>query len=273
MVEETKTNTAEAKEARKDTSKAPPRGVRMAKVFDKDAWKPKTKLGQLVKDGEIKTISEILDKGIPILEQEIVDVLLPNIESDLLMIGQSKGKFGGGKRSIWRQVQKKTSEGNKASFGALAVVGNKNGFVGIGYGKARETVPAREKAVRAAKLNLIKIRRGSGSWESAAPEANSIPFAVEGKCGSVRVKLMPAPKGAGLVVEKECQKILQFAGVKDIYSKTYGQTKTKLNHVRAFFLALKNLSVMKLQPDQYKKFGILEGGALESAPKDEKSDE
>ena len=272
MAEETK-KTTEKKVPQRDTSKAPPRGVRMAKAFDKDAWKPKTKLGKLVKAGEITTIDEILDKGMPILEQEIVDILLPNVESDLLMIGQSKGKFGGGKRSIWRQVQKKTSEGNKASFGALAVVGNKNGFVGIGYGKARETVPAREKAVRAAKLNIIKIRRGSGSWESAAPEANSIPFAVEAKCGSVRVKLMPAPKGAGLVVEKECQKILQFAGIKDIYSKTYGQTKTKLNHVRAFFMALKKLSVMKLQPDQYKKFGILEGGSLESAPKNEEADE
>ena len=259
MTEEKKAPEATPAGMRKDTGRGPPRGVRMEKVFDKEAWKPKTKLGAQVKAGEILTIDEILDKGTVILEPEIIDALLPNIESDLLSIGQSKGKFGGGKKSIWRQVQKKTSEGNKPSFAALAVVGNKDGYVGIGYGKARETVPAREKAVRNAKLNLIKIRRGSGSWESAAPEANSIPFTVQAKCGSVQVKLMPAPKGAGLVVEKECATILKFAGVKDIYSKTQGQTKTKLNHIKAFFEALKKLSAMKVQPEQYKQFGIVEG--------------
>ena len=240
-----------------------PHGVSMKKEFDRDAWKPKTKLGREVKAGELTHISQVLAKKVPLLEPEIADALLPDLESDLLSIGQSKGKFGGGKKSIWRQVQKKTSEGNKPSFAAMAVVGNKNGYVGIGYGKARETVPAREKAVRNAKLNLIKIRRGSGSWESVAPEANSIPFAVEGKCGSVRVKLMPAPKGTGLVVEKECKKILELAGVQDIYSKTHGQTKTKLNHVKAFFAALQQLSEVKIQQAHVKQLGIKDGSLSE----------
>lgn len=236
------------------------RGMGGVKPFDKESWQPKTAFGKKVKAGEVTSIDQILDNGIAILEAEITDVLLPNLQVELLLIGQSKGKFGGGKRTIWRQVQKKTAEGNKPHFAALAVVGNKNGYVGIGYGKARETVPAREKAVRNAKLNVIKIRRGSGSWESVAPEANSIPFAVKGRCGSVRVTLMPAPKGTGLVIEKTGKVLMQLAGVKDIYSKTFGQTKTKVNAVKAFFAALKQLSEVKVQQKQYKDFGIVEGG-------------
>lgn len=236
-----------------------PRGVKIEKTFDKEAWTPKTSLGKKVKAGQITSIDQILDNGIIILESEIVDVLLPHVEIDLLAIGQSKGKFGGGKRTIWRQVQKKTAEGNKPHFAALAVVGNKDGYIGIGYGKARETVPAREKAIRNAKLNVIKIRRGSGSWESLVPASNSIPFAVEGRCGSVRVRLMPAPKGTGLVVEKTCRRIIELAGIKDVYSKTFGHTKTKLNAVKAFFEALKQLSRMRVQPEQYKQLGIVEG--------------
>ncbi len=124
---------------------------------DLEKWKPKTALGRKVKNREIATLDEVLDSGKPILEPEIVDMLIPNIESDLLMIGQSKGKFGGGSRRVFRQTQKKTKEGNKPKFATYAVVGNKDGFVGLGFGKAKETVPAREKAVRQAKLNIIKV--------------------------------------------------------------------------------------------------------------------
>ena len=146
-------------------------------VFDKEAWKPKTDLGRKVKAGEITDLNMILDSGLKVLEPEIVDVLLPNLQTDLLMVGQSKGKFGGGQRRVFKQTQKKTKEGNKPKFATLAVVGNEDGIIGIGYGKAKETVPAREKALRNAKLNVFKIRRGSGSWESHSVEANSIPFA------------------------------------------------------------------------------------------------
>ncbi len=239
-----------------------PRGVSRERVFDIENWTPITSIGKLVKQGKITNIDEILDQGKTILEAEIVDALLPTLKSDLLSIGQSKGKFGGGKRSIWRQTQKKTREGNKASFSALAIVGNSDGYVGIGLGKARETVPAREKATRQAKLSLIKIRRGSGSWESAEPKPTSIPFAVEGKCGSVKVKLMPAPQGKGLVVEKECQKILSMAGIKDIYSKTSGHTGTKMNLLYACFDALKKLSTVKIQEKHKDQLGIVEGSKL-----------
>ena len=175
------------------------------------------------------------------------------------MVGQSKGKFGGGKRSIWRQTQKKTAEGNKPKFAALAIVGNKNGYVGIGYGKSKETVPAREKAIRKAKLNLIKIRRGCGSWECGCKNPHSIPFEVNTRCGSVIVILKPAPKGTNLCVEKECAKILNFAGIKDVYSKTFGQSRTKYNLIKACFACLKKLSTTKVNTKLISELGVIEG--------------
>ncbi|RMF55288.1 30S ribosomal protein S5 [Candidatus Woesearchaeota archaeon] len=237
--------------------------------FDISEWNPKTSVGKAVQKKEIVDINELLDKGLPILEEEIVDVLVPDLESDLILIGQSKGKFGGGQRRVFKQTQKKTREGNKPHFGALAVVGNKNGIVGIGYGKAKETVPAREKAKRNAKLNIIKIRRGCGSWACSCKEHHSIPFEVVGKVGSSEIRLMPAPKGTGLVIEKECGKILEFAGIKDVWSKTKGQT-TKSNLAYACFEALKKLMTTKLQPKHYDKLNVVEGKAQNGAKAEEK---
>ncbi|GAF81684.1 unnamed protein product, partial [marine sediment metagenome] len=108
--------------------------VRKKPGLDKVAWKPKTGIGKKVKTEEIKDIDEILDKGLTILESEIVDALLPNINTELLLIGQSKGKFGGGQRRIFKQTQKKTQEGNKPHFAIYACVGDNNGHLGLGYG-------------------------------------------------------------------------------------------------------------------------------------------
>src|SRR3989338_3530997 len=126
---------------------------------DKSRWTPKTSLGKRVKNGLVADVSIILDNGEPILETEIVDTLIPDLKTDLLLIGQSKGKFGGGQRRVFKQTQKKTQEGNKPNFSTMAVVGNEDGIVGIGMGKAKETVPAREKSLKKAKKSLIKIRR------------------------------------------------------------------------------------------------------------------
>ena len=63
-----------------------------------------------------------------------------------MLIGQARGKFGGGQRRIFKQTQKKTREGNKPHFTTTAVTGNKDGYIGMGAGKAKETVPARELA-------------------------------------------------------------------------------------------------------------------------------
>lgn len=227
--------------------------------IDVAGWKPKTAIGAKVKSGEISNIDQILDKGIPILEEQIVDMLMPDLQFELLMIGQSKGKFGGGARRIFRQTQKKTPEGNKPSFACMAVVGNGNGYIGIGYGKSKDTVPAREKAVRNAKLSIFKIRRGAGSWEDATSEPHSVPWSVEGKCGSVRIILKPAPKGKGLIIEQECAKILKLAGIENVYSKTFGQTRSKVNLITACIDALKKLVIFKARPENVKSVYMIEG--------------
>lgn len=202
----------------------------------KQAWNPKTKLGQLVKEGKIKNIDDIL-KSKKILEEQIVDSLIP-VKFDLVAIGQSKGKFGGGKRRAWRQTQRKTKEGSVPTFSAMAIIGDENGHIGIGEGKAKETLPARDKAVRKAKLNLIKIKRSCASFDCKCEENHSIPFEVEGKSGSVVVRLMPAPQGTGLVVADNLKNLLKLAGVKDVYSKTFGKRRTTFNLVKACFKAL-----------------------------------
>src|SRR3989338_3128060 len=227
-------------------------------------WKPKTALGRMVKDGQITDIDQIFDKGYNILEPGIVNVLLPNLEEDLLLIGQAKGKFGGGQRRIFKQTQKKTKEGNKIHFLTCAVVGNRNGYVGMDVGKSKETVPSRDKSKRNARLNLIRIRRGCGSWQCNCRQPHSIPFAVTGKCGSATITLIPAPKGKGLCVEKECAKVLALAGVKDVWSKTSGQTGVKLNLIKALMAALQKLSEMKIRSEDIPNLGIVEGKLKEN---------
>jgi small subunit ribosomal protein S5 len=229
------------------------------KITTKDEWEPKTNLGRKVKNGEIKDIDEILNNGLNIIESEIVDVLLPDFKTDLLLIGQSKGKFGGGQRRVFKQTQKKTQEGNKPNFATIAVIGNEDGYVGVGYGKSKETVPAREKAIRKAKLNIMKIIRGCGSWQCGCGFPHSIPFKIVGKCGSVIIEIYPAPKGTGLRIEKECQKILKMAGIKDVWSKTFGQTKTKINIIYACINALRDMTRINISHESKEKLGFLEG--------------
>ena len=204
-------------------------------------WEPITKLGREVKDGKIKNIDEILDNKKKILESEIVDSLI-SVKSELINIGQSKGKFGGGKRRIWRQTQRKTKEGNVPTFSTLAVIGDEEGHIGIGSGKSKETLPAREKAIKKAKLNVIKIKRSCSGFDCSCPELHTIPFKVTGKSGSIRLTLIPASQGTGLVVGSELRKVLKLAGIKDVYSRAAGKKRTTINLVKACIDALKKAS-------------------------------
>jgi len=206
------------------------------------AWEPKTKLGRDVKDGKIKNIDEILDNNLKILEPEIVDSLIET-KSDLISVGQAKGKFGGGKRRAWRQTQRKTKEGNIPSFSTMAVIGDENGYVGVGEGKAKETLPARDKATRKAKLNIFKVKRTCSAFDCDCSEAHTISFKTTGKSGSVKVTLIPAPQGTGLVVGDQLKKILKLAGIKDVYSRTSGKKRTTFNLVKACVDALRKTNV------------------------------
>jgi len=209
-----------------------------------DSWVPKTELGNLVKSRKIKNIDEILDQGLKILEPEIVDSLLL-LNTELLNTGQAKGKFGGGKRRTWRQTQKKTEDKNVITFSVMAVVGDGNGHVGIGLARAAETLPAKEKAIRQAKLNIIKVKRGCASYDCSCDEPHSIPFKVSGKCSSVELNFMPAPQGTGLVVGNEVKKIMRLVGIKDLYGKSFGQTSTTINVAKATIQALNKLGELR----------------------------
>lgn len=222
-------------------------------------WVPKTEIGKKVLAGEINDIDSIISSGTKILEAEIVDHLVPELDKDLLLIGQSKGKFGGGQRRAFRQTQKKTKEGNKPKFTTLAIAGNGNGYIGMGRGSSKETVPAREKAFRNAKLALIRIARGFAGADLVSGNPHTIPFTVKGKCGSCEMILMPAPKGTGLVVEKECAKMLKLAGIKDVYSKSFGKSKTRINNLTACFEALKELTRVKVRETDVERLGIVYG--------------
>lgn len=201
------------------------------------SWVPKTKLGLEVKSGKVKSLDEILESNRKILEPQIVDKLV-QLKIDLIAQGQAKGKFGGGKRRAWRQTQRITKEGGVLTFSAMAVVGDENGHVGVGKGRAGETLPARDKATRKAKLNIIKISRSCAAFDCNCSEKHTVPFEVSGKSGSVRVTLIPAPQGTGLVCANELKKVLKLAGIKDIYSRTTGKVRTTFNLVKACMDAL-----------------------------------
>jgi len=216
-----------------------------AKRLDKEklnSWVPKTQLGKQVKEKKIKDIDYILNNNLKILEGEIVDSLI-DVKTDLFLIGQSKGKFGGGKRRAWRQTQKKSKEGNIPTFSALAIIGDEKGHIGIGLGKASETLPARDKSIRKAKLNIFRVKRNCASFDCNCSELHTIPFKTQGKCGSVKVILIPAPQGTGLVVADELKRVFRLAGIKDIYSKTFGNQRTTFNLIKACIDALKKTSV------------------------------
>jgi len=236
--EEKEKEAIEKAEAEKAKEKERPAFGKITREELLETWEPKTKLGIDVKNEKIKNIDERLDNNKKILEEEIVEKLL-NLKTDLISIGQAKGKFGGGKRRAWRQTQKKTKEGNVPTFSTLAVTGDENGHVGIGTGRAQETLPARDKAIRKAKLNIIKVRRECSSFDCACSELHTVPFKVTGRAGSVRVTLVPAPQGTGLVVANELKKMLKLAGIKDVYSKSFERKRTTFNLIKACFNALK----------------------------------
>ncbi len=235
------------KEVKKDVGRKMREKTREEEARERslERWVPKTQLGREVNTGKITNISEIFEKNRKIMEAQIVDKLL-DVPSELLDIGQAKGKFGGGQRRAWRQTQRKTKEGNVITFSVMAAVGDRKGHIGLGTGRAKETLPAKEKAIRKAKLNIQKINLGCGSYDCSCDELHSIPFKVEGRCSGVRIKLMPAPQGTGLVASDQLKKILRLAGVRDIYTKTFGPTKTTINAAKACMDALGKLGGLKL---------------------------
>jgi small subunit ribosomal protein S5 len=209
--------------------------------FNIDEWEPTTKIGTQVKEGTITDIDEIFEKGLPIMELEIVDALLPDLEEEVMDVNL---------------VQRMHKSGRKVNFRVIVAVGNKNGYVGLGQGKAREVGPAIRKAVDNAKYNIIKVRRGCGDWGCVCGREHTVPFKVTGNTGSVDVTLIPAPAGVGLAVGDVGKTILGLAGIKDVWSSASGQTQTTVNFAFAVFDALKELSKVKATEGELKSMGV-----------------
>jgi small subunit ribosomal protein S5 len=211
---------------------------------DIETWTPKTMLGKMVKEGKISSIEEMFKSGLPLMEHGIIDVLLPDTVEEVLDINI---------------VQRMHKSGRRVRFRATIAVGNNNGYVGLGKGTAKEVGPAIRKGIKDAKLNIIEVSRGCGSWECGCSTPHSIPFKTKGATGSVRITLLPAPKGIGLAAGKISKKILSLAGIADIWSEARGQTKTTINTANATFNALKNTSTIKVNKTQVESCGIVAG--------------
>ena len=212
---------------------------------EEEPWVPKTKLGTQVQEGKV-TLEDIFKFGHLIKEPQITDFLIPDLEEELILIGGSPGKGGGIRRSMIRRTVRIHKSGRRMNLGAMVIVGNKNGYIGVGFGRAATNKEAIQKAARKARMNIFPIRRGCGSAECMCGEEHSIPFISFGKTGSVLVKLMPAPKGLKLCSPEEIKKMFRLAGIKDIRIKSRGQTGTRINFIYAVENALKNLSKSKL---------------------------
>lgn len=228
------------------------------KIIAPEGWIPKTELGKKVLDGKVTSIDQIFEDGIKITESGIVDILIPNLDNEIIFIGGSTGKGGGIRRTPSKRTTRMHKSGRRYRISVMVVVGNQNGYVGIGLasgppGKHREVV---EKALHKAKLGIIPIRRGCGSWECNCMTPHSIPFAVNGKAGSVMIELKPAPKGIGLCVSDEVKKLMRLAGIKDIWCKSRGQTQARINLLKAAFDALKKLDRFRTNPEFEKAVGL-----------------
>jgi len=197
---------------------------------EEEEWVPRTKLGMLVQRGEIKSIEEALRSRYPLKEYQIVENLLPDLSEEVLDINM---------------VQRMTDSGRRVKFRVCVIVGNRDGYLGIGLGKDALVRNSITKAIRAAELSLTYIERGCGSWECDCKEKHSLPFKVVGKSGAVEITLKPAPKGLGLAAGDIPKKVLEFAGVEDIWAKTKGATRTTFNLAMATYDALRKTATIK----------------------------
>ncbi len=207
-------------------------------------WDPKTRLGKIIRSGKITNMKDALETGLPLRESEIVDLLLPDIQDEVIDVNM---------------VQRMTDSGRRVRFVITVAVGNNDGYVGLGQAKGKEVGSSIRKAIENAKVNIIEIRRGCGSWECGCGKPHTVPYAIKGKSGSVEIVFKPAPQGIGLATGDVAKKMLKLAGIKDCWAFTKGKTKTTVNYAKAVYDALQKNTQMRVMNNEIRKIGILSG--------------
>merc|ERR1739844_859601 len=145
-------------------------------------------------------------------------------------------------------VQKQTRAGQRTRFKAFVAIGDFDGHVGLGVKCSKEVATAIRGAIIQAKLSIIPVRRGY--WGNKIGKPHTVPCKVTGKCGSVTVRLIPAPRGTGIVGSPVSKKLISLAGVEDCYTSSRGQTSTLGNFAKATFAALQRPYTF-LTPDMW----------------------
>lgn len=208
-------------------------------------WTPMTKLGRLVKERKIAKLEDIYYHSLPIKEVGIIEYFM-NVDGENSKLKDEVMKVN--------PVQKQTTAGQRTRLKAVVAVGDNDGHVGLGVKCAKDVQTAIQGASLIAKLSLLPVRRGY--WGRKIGDPHTVPVKLSGKCGSVRVRIIPAPRGTGLVAAPASKKLLSLAGVEDAYTSTSGCSRTLGNFVKAVYFALTK-SYGYLTPDLWESRHIL----------------
>merc|ERR1711972_556513 len=151
-------------------------------------------------DRKINNIEEIYLHSLPIKEYQIIDQFFPpgQLKDEVMKI---------------HPVQKMTAAGQTNRFVCYVLVGDMAGHIGLGAKCAKEVATAIRGGIISAKMNLVPVRRGY--WGNKIGLPHTVPMKLAGKCGSVRVRLVPAPRGTSVVGSPVMKKMLAFSGVAD----------------------------------------------------------